>query len=70
MVKARMLPEPPFLIGHSMGGLVVQMLLDRGFGAAGVAISSAPPRGVPPIYYWNECSGCLLKNFNMPRCIP
>jgi pimeloyl-ACP methyl ester carboxylesterase len=40
------LPEPPFLIGHSFGGLFVQMLLDRGAGAAGVAIDSAPPRGV------------------------
>ncbi|HYQ91758.1 MAG TPA: alpha/beta hydrolase [Candidatus Competibacteraceae bacterium] len=49
----RTLPEPPFLIGHSMGGLVVQMLLDRGFGAGGVAICSAPPRGVPPIFYWS-----------------
>ena len=38
--------EPPFLIGHSFGGLFVQMLLDRGLGAAGVAIDSAPPRGV------------------------
>lgn len=39
-------PEPPLLIGHSFGGLFVQMLLDRGLGAAGVAIDSAPPRGV------------------------
>jgi pimeloyl-ACP methyl ester carboxylesterase len=39
-------PEPPMLIGHSFGGLFVQMLLDRGLGAAGVAIDSAPPRGV------------------------
>lgn len=38
--------EPPLLIGHSFGGLFVQMLLDRGLGAAGVAIDSAPPRGV------------------------
>lgn len=39
-------PEPPFLVGHSFGGLFVQMLLDRGIGKAGVAIDSAPPRGV------------------------
>ena len=42
----RALPEPPILIGHSFGGLFVQILLDRGLGAAGVAIDSAPPRGV------------------------
>jgi pimeloyl-ACP methyl ester carboxylesterase len=38
--------EPPILMGHSFGGLFVQMLLDRGLGAAGVAIDSAPMRGV------------------------
>jgi pimeloyl-ACP methyl ester carboxylesterase len=29
-----------------MGGLIVQLLLSRGAGAAGVAIDSAPPKGV------------------------
>jgi len=42
----RLLDEPPILIGHSLGGLVVQVLLDRGLGAAGIAIDSAPPKGV------------------------
>lgn len=42
------LDEPPILIGHSFGGLVVQMMLDRGWGSAGVAIDPAPPRGVLP----------------------
>lgn len=42
----RSLEEPPILIGHSYGGLFTQLLLDRGLGAAGVAIDSAPPRGV------------------------
>jgi pimeloyl-ACP methyl ester carboxylesterase len=42
----RPLDEPPILMGHSFGGLVVQMLLDRGLGAAGVAIDPAPPKGV------------------------
>ncbi|GAB3252741.1 alpha/beta hydrolase [Chitinimonas naiadis] len=40
------LREPPILIGHSLGGLIVQLLLDRGLGAAGVAIAPAPPKGV------------------------
>ena len=44
----RALPEPPILIGHSFGGLIVQMLLDRGLGAVGVAIDAGPPRGVLP----------------------
>jgi pimeloyl-ACP methyl ester carboxylesterase len=38
----------PILIGHSFGGLFVQLLLDRGLGAAGVAIDPAPPKGVLP----------------------
>jgi pimeloyl-ACP methyl ester carboxylesterase len=42
----RALPEPPILIGHSFGGLFVQILLDRGLGAAGVAIDPAPPQGI------------------------
>jgi pimeloyl-ACP methyl ester carboxylesterase len=46
----RALEDPPILIGHSFGGLVVQVLLDRGLGAAGIAIDSAPPRGVPAFY--------------------
>ena len=42
----RLLGDPPILIGHSLGGLVVQILLDRGLGAAGIAIDSAPPKGL------------------------
>lgn len=38
--------EPPLLVGHSMGGLIVQLLLARGVGRAGVVIDSAPPQGV------------------------
>lgn len=44
----RELGTEPILVGHSFGGLFVQMLLDRGLGAAGVAIDPAPPKGVLP----------------------
>jgi pimeloyl-ACP methyl ester carboxylesterase len=40
------LDAAPILIGHSAGGALVQILLDHGFGAAGVAINSAPTEGV------------------------
>lgn len=40
------LDKPPILMGHSAGGVFVQVLLDHGFGAAGVAINSAPTEGV------------------------
>jgi pimeloyl-ACP methyl ester carboxylesterase len=43
----RGLPEEPILIGHSLGGVFVQHLLDRGLGVAGVAIDPAPTPGVP-----------------------
>jgi pimeloyl-ACP methyl ester carboxylesterase len=41
---------PPVLVGHSFGGLFVQILLDRGFGSSGVAINPAPPKGVFAFY--------------------
>jgi len=43
------LDEPPILIGHSAGGVFVQILLDHGFGVAGVAINSAPTEGVKAV---------------------
>ena len=42
----RGLETAPIIIGHGLGGLVAQILLDRGWGAAGVALASAPPKGV------------------------
>ena len=40
------LEAPPILMGHSAGGAFTQILLDHGYGAAGVAINSAPTEGV------------------------
>jgi pimeloyl-ACP methyl ester carboxylesterase len=45
------LPEPPVLVGHSFGGLFVELLLGRGLGLAGVALDPAPPKGVLGIAY-------------------
>jgi alpha-beta hydrolase superfamily lysophospholipase len=42
----RDLDRPPIIMGHSFGGAFTQMLVDRGFGAAGVAIDSTPVKGV------------------------
>jgi alpha-beta hydrolase superfamily lysophospholipase len=44
--RIRALDRPPVLIGHSFGGLIVELLLDRGLGRAGVALSPAPPKGI------------------------
>ena len=40
------LDAPPLLMGHSAGGAFMQIVMDHGFGAAGVAINSAPTEGV------------------------
>jgi alpha-beta hydrolase superfamily lysophospholipase len=42
----RPIDPPPILIGHSAGGVFVQLLMDHGYGAVGVAINSAPTEGV------------------------
>jgi pimeloyl-ACP methyl ester carboxylesterase len=67
----RGLSEPPLLVGHSFGGLFVQMLLDRGLGRAGVAIDSAPPAGIP-VYQWSALRsnlGVLLAPFGWRRVV-
>ena len=40
------LDKPPIIMGHSAGGVLTQILLDHGYGAAGVAIDSVPAEGV------------------------
>ena len=40
------LDSKPIIIGHSAGGAFTQVLLDHGYGAAGVAMNSAPTEGV------------------------
>jgi alpha-beta hydrolase superfamily lysophospholipase len=42
----RGLSHPPIIMGHSFGGLITQVLLDRGLGACGVSIDPAPVKGV------------------------
>jgi pimeloyl-ACP methyl ester carboxylesterase len=40
------LDQQPIIMGHSAGGVFTQILLDHGYGTAGVAINSAPTEGV------------------------
>src|SRR6266480_5051296 len=47
----RGLDSPPIIIGHSFGGLFTQLLLDRGLGAAGVALGMGAPKGVLKLPY-------------------
>lgn len=41
-------PEKPIIIGHSLGGLITQILVNRDLAAAGIAIHPVPPLGVFP----------------------
>ena len=43
--------EQPIIIGHSFGGLVTQVLIDQGFGVAGVGLDAAAPKGVHKLTY-------------------
>jgi len=45
----RRLRRKPIIVGHSFGGLLVQMLAGRGLALATVAIDPAPFRGVLPL---------------------
>jgi pimeloyl-ACP methyl ester carboxylesterase len=40
------LPTPPVVIGHSMGGFIVQKYLGSHEAPAGVLVASVPPRGI------------------------
>ena len=43
---ARTFDTPPVVIGHSMGGLIVQKYLEKHAAPGGVLVASVPPRGV------------------------
>src|SRR3954452_6414293 len=43
------LDKKPAVLGHSTGGLLTQMIADRGLSAASVAIDPGPFRGVLPL---------------------
>jgi pimeloyl-ACP methyl ester carboxylesterase len=72
--RIQSMPEPPVLVGHSMGGLIVQLLLDRGLGSAGVVIDSAPPQGVfSPKWSFLKSNWPMISPFasaHEPRLIP
>jgi pimeloyl-ACP methyl ester carboxylesterase len=59
----RGLDAPPIIMGHSFGGLITQLLLDRGLGASAVAISPAQIKGVLVLPYPQaKVASVALKN--------
>lgn len=47
--EIRALPGKPVLVGHSMGGLIAQILASRGLAKAAVLVAPAFPRGISPL---------------------
>lgn len=68
----RALPKPPILMGHSFGGTIVQLLLDKGLGAAGVVIGSGPVKGVykVPLTLIRSTFPVLKNPANRNRAVP
>jgi pimeloyl-ACP methyl ester carboxylesterase len=48
------LESKPIIMGHSFGGAFVQLLLDAGYGAAGVSIDGAAVKGVKALPFSSE----------------
>jgi pimeloyl-ACP methyl ester carboxylesterase len=65
------LDRPPILIGHSFGGLIVQILLGRGVAAGAIAIDPAPMKGVwqLPISALRVASIALKNPLNRKRTV-
>ena len=68
----RALETPPIIMGHSFGGAFTEILLDRGLGAAGVAIDAAAVRGITKLPFSTLRSGFpILKSpLNRHRAVP
>jgi pimeloyl-ACP methyl ester carboxylesterase len=61
----------PVIIGHSFGGLVTELLLDRGLGLAGVALSPGPFKGIlrVPVSQIRASAPALLNPANRKRTV-
>jgi len=68
----RALDSAPLIVGHSFGGLITQILLDRGLGAAGVAIAPAPLKGILflPLSTIKVSLPALSNPANLHRAVP
>lgn len=62
----REMDRPPIIMGHSMGGAVTQILIDRGCGIAAVGVAPAQTRGVYdlPLSTIRACSKIVANPFN------
>ncbi|OKB65961.1 alpha/beta hydrolase [Serratia marcescens] len=66
------LDNKPIIMGHSFGGAFVQLLLDAGFGSAGVSIDGAAVKGVKALPFSEiKATFPVLRNpANLHRAVP
>jgi pimeloyl-ACP methyl ester carboxylesterase len=56
------LPEKPILIGHSVGGLIVQLLVQKGLAEMGVPIDSVAPNAMLALDWGFMKNSALITN--------
>jgi pimeloyl-ACP methyl ester carboxylesterase len=62
---AKSLPRPPIVVGHSLGGFVVQKYLESHDAPAAVLVASAPPQGIT----WFMLRGARRHPMHMMRTL-
>jgi pimeloyl-ACP methyl ester carboxylesterase len=68
----RGLDSPPIIIGHSLGGTIMQLLIDRGRGAAGIGVSPGTVKGIRdlPLSTLKSSMPVLGNPFNRGNATP
>ena len=68
----RGLDSQPIIVGHSLGGTIMQLLIDRGLGAGGIGVSPGTVRGIPdlPLSTLKSSRPVLLNPFNRGNATP
>lgn len=68
LVKSQ--PEKPLVIGHSFGGMLTQLIVNRDLAVAGIPIDSVPPAGILSFEWSFLRSTFPVTNFLVPSSRP
>ncbi len=67
----RDLPSTPVIMGHSLGGAITQVLLNRGLGCVGVGVSAATVKGVRDLPFSTlKAAAPALNPFKRGKPVP
>jgi pimeloyl-ACP methyl ester carboxylesterase len=67
----RGLPSAPIIMGHSLGGAMTQVLLNRGLGCVGVGVASSTVKGIRDLPFSTlKAAGKVLNPFKRGEPIP